>query len=59
MPKYGYWLEEKTEVYKIIEADSREEADEIAEEFMYSDHIDWKQGSKNYYSAYDGEVTDD
>jgi hypothetical protein len=56
MPKYGYWLVERTEVYKEIEADSREDADEIAEEFMYSEHIDWGRGSMNYYKEYDGQI---
>lgn len=56
MPKYAYWLVEKTTVYKVIEADSREEADEIVEEFMYSDHIDWGQGDMDCEMCFDGEI---
>ena len=56
MPKYGYWLTEKTTVYKDIEAEDRDQANEIVEEFMYSDHIDWGMGDMEYDYEFDGEI---
>ena len=55
MPKYGYWLIEKTTVYKEIEAEDRDQANEIVEEFMESDHIDWGMGDMEYDYEFDGE----
>ena len=55
MPKYGYWLIEKTTVYKEIEAENRDQANEIVEEFMESDHIDWGMGDMEYDYEFDGE----
>jgi hypothetical protein len=55
MPKYGYWLIEKTTVYKEIEAENRDQANEIVEEFMESDHIDWGMGDMEYDYKFDGE----
>jgi hypothetical protein len=57
MPKYGYWLIEKTTVYKEIEAKDRDQANEIVEEFMDSDHIDWGMGDMEYDYEFDGEIT--
>jgi hypothetical protein len=57
MPKYGYWLIEKTTVYKEIEAEDRYEANEIVEEFIYSDHIDWGMGDMDIDYKFDGEIT--
>ena len=56
MPKYGYWLTEKTTVYKDIEAEDRYQANEIVEEFMHSDHIDWGMGDMEYDYEFDGEI---
>jgi hypothetical protein len=58
MPKYGYWLIEKTTIYKEIEAEDRDQANEIVEEFMESDHIDWGFGDMEYEYEFDGEITD-
>ena len=55
MPKYGYWLIEKITVYKEIEAEDRDQANEIVEEFMGSDHIDWGMGDMEYDYEFDGE----
>jgi hypothetical protein len=56
MPKYGYWLIEKTTIYKEIEAEDRDQANEIVEEFMESDHIDWGMGDMEYDYEFDGEI---
>lgn len=56
MKKYGYWLVEKTTVYKEIEAENIDQANEIIEEFMYSDHIDWGQGDMETYYEFNGEI---
>jgi exoribonuclease II len=55
MPKYRYWLIEKITVYKEIEAEDRDQANEIIEEFMHSDHIDWGMGDMEYNYEFDGE----
>jgi hypothetical protein len=57
MPKYGYWLIEKTTVYKEIEAEDQDQANEIIEEFMDSEHIDWGMGDMEYDYEFDGETT--
>lgn len=44
MTTYRFYLIETTSVYKEVEADSLEEAQELAEEFMYSDEMDWGVG---------------
>jgi hypothetical protein len=56
MPKYGYWLIEKTTVYKEIEAEDQDQANEIIEEFMDSEHIDWGTGDMEYDYEFDGEM---
>ena len=58
MPKYGYWLTEKTTVYKEIEAENQDQANEIVVEFMHSDHIDWGMGDMELDYAFDGEIQD-
>jgi exoribonuclease II len=56
MPKYGYWLIEKTTVYKEIEAEDRDQANEIVEEFMELDHIDWGMGDMEYDYEFNEEI---
>jgi hypothetical protein len=58
MPKYQFYLTETTTVYKEIEADSPEQAEEIAVEFMYSDHIDWGMGDMQYRIESQREIQD-
>lgn len=57
MPKYGFWMTEKTVVYKEIEAENADQATEIASDFMCSDRMDWGQGDMDYDLEFDGEIT--
>ena len=41
MPKFGYWLIEKTTVYKEVEAEDRDQANDIIEDFLESGEMDW------------------
>ena len=56
MNKYGYYLVEKTTIYKEVEAESIDQANEIIEEFMYSDHIDWGMGDMEYDYQFNGKI---
>lgn len=56
MPKYGFYLTERTTVYKEIEAEDRIQANEIVGEFVYSDHIDWGVGKMEVSYECVGEV---
>jgi len=44
MPNYEYYLYKKVTVYKAIEAENLDQANEIVDEFIHSDHIDWSLG---------------
>lgn len=59
MPKFGYWLIEKTTVYKEVEAEDRDQANDMIEDFLESDEMDWGVGEMEYYYEFDGEVKND
>ena len=55
MAKYNYWLVEKTTLRHTVDADSRDDADAIIEDFLNSGEIDWGLGDMETYYAFDGE----
>ena len=56
MNKYGYYLVEKTYVYKEVEAENLDQANGLIEEFMYSDDMDWGIGKMEVTFDYVGKV---
>ena len=57
MPKFGYWLIEKTTVYKEVDAEDRDQANDIIEDFLESGEMDWWGiGKTEYYYEHEGEI---
>jgi hypothetical protein len=56
MPKYGYWLIEKTTVYHEVEADEKVFADEMVDSYLNSGEIDWGLGDMETTYEFDGEI---
>ena len=55
MPKYGYWLIEKTTIYHEVEAKDKDEADWKVEEYLADGDIDWGVGDMEVDYEFDGE----
>jgi hypothetical protein len=55
MPKYEYFLIEKTHLSVVVEAEDRDQADEQAYQ-MLSD-TDWGTGDMETYYEFNGEIT--
>ena len=55
MPSYEYFLIEKTVLHTVIEADSKEDADQKAEELVYGD-MDWGFGAMEVNYQFIGEL---
>jgi len=58
MPKYEYDLIEETVLSVVIEADSREEADEKAENLICEGDLDWGMGGMDVKYEFQREYKD-
>ena len=56
MPKYSYWLIEKTTVYHEVEAESREQADALVDKDLCDGGIDWGMGDMETTYEFNGEI---
>ena len=56
MPKYGYYLVEKTVLYHEVEALDRDEANGKIQDWIDSGLVDWGIGDMETYYEFDGEI---
>lgn len=56
MPKYEYFLIEKTHLSVVVEAKDRDQADEQAFDLLYK--TDWSAGDMETYCEFNGEIKD-
>jgi hypothetical protein len=56
MPKYEYFLIEKTHLSVVVEAEDRDLADEQAYQIMSG--MDWSMGDMETYYEFNGEIKD-
>jgi hypothetical protein len=58
MPKFSYWLIEKTAIYHEVDANDQDEANELVQDFLDSGLVDWGIGDMEVSYSFNGEVKD-
>lgn len=56
MPKYEYYLTEKTVLSVCVDAKGRDEANQQIEDILYQSDIDWGMGDMETSYEFNGEI---
>lgn len=56
MPKYEYYLIEKTVLSVVVDAKNRDEANQQIEDILYQSDIDWGMGDMETSYEFNGEI---
>lgn len=56
MPKYEYYLIEKTVLSVVVDAKDRDEANQQIEDILYQSDFDWGMGDMETSYEFNGEI---